>query len=102
MKKITAKVGEYTDKEGKTKGRYVDIGVILSNDNGEYALIDPAINLSGVLQKQMSMPNYKGKGDYVMAAIFQDESSKKESAKKGIQEARQAIDDGFDSDIPFN
>ena len=39
-KRIMAKVGEY-EKDGKTKGNYVEIGVILSNENGEYALIDP-------------------------------------------------------------
>jgi len=50
-KRLSAKTGEYT-KDGETKGEYTQIGVILQNDNGEYLLLDPTINLAGVLAKQ--------------------------------------------------
>lgn len=65
-KRICAKVGTYT-KEGQEKGRYVDIGVVLSNQNGEYILLDPTVNLAGVMMKQRLM---SGKGDSVMCSIF--------------------------------
>ena len=44
MKKITAKIGEY-QKNGETKGRYVDLGVIRQGNNGEYMLLNPSVSL---------------------------------------------------------
>ncbi len=70
-KRLTAKVGEY-QKDGHTKGRYVDIGVILSNSNGEYMLLDPTVNLAGVLMQQRILAQSTGKkvGDRVVVSIF--------------------------------
>lgn len=75
-KRIMAKTGEYQNSQGETKGNWTEIGVILSNENGEYALIDPTVNLAGVLMKQRVMNHgkqVKSKGDMVMCSIFTDE-----------------------------
>ncbi|WP_321337743.1 hypothetical protein [Breoghania sp.] len=71
VKRLVAKVREY-ERDGQTKGEYVRIGVILSNDNGEYALIDPTVNLAGVLFKQNRLAHAKGNQprDAVMASIW--------------------------------
>ena len=94
MKKITAKIESYTDKEGNQKGKYVDIGVILSNDNGEYILLNPTVDLSGVLIKQRLMNPQKAGGS-VMCNIFTDEPRQ--------QSGNSAPNAGFDDslDIPF-
>lgn len=71
-KDLVIKVGEY-EKEGETKGEYLKVGVILSGENGEYALLDPSVSLSGALIKQRIMnagKQNKGKGDMVMCSIF--------------------------------
>ena len=91
-KRLTAKVGEY-QKDGKTKGRYVDIGVILSNSNGEYILLDPTVNLAGVMMKQRLM---SGKGESVMVGIWSDDDQ-----KPAQQSSSAAPTDDFDDDIPF-
>ena len=78
MKDLVAKTGEYQNQQGETKAEWTKIGVILSNANGEYALIDPAINLAGVLQKQNALAikqrqagNEKAKtGTSVICSIF--------------------------------
>ena len=70
-KRLVARIGTYTDKEGNEKGEYTKIGVILSNDSGEYALIDPTVNLAGVLMKQRSLNPQKA-GDSVMCGIYDD------------------------------
>lgn len=91
-KRIMAKVGEY-EKDGKTKGNYVEIGVILSNENGEYALIDPTVNLAGVLMKQRVLAQKQQKkvtGDSVMCSIF--DNSQPQSGNDVP---------GFDDDIGF-
>jgi len=89
MKRLVAKVGEY-QKDGQTKGEYVRIGVILSNDNGEYALIDPTVNLAGVMMKQRIMNPQKG-GDSVICSIFDDSNRQPNNQNDAVT----------DEDVPF-
>jgi hypothetical protein len=97
MKRLAIKVGEY-EKDGKTKGKYVDLGVILTSENGEYCLLNPSVNLAGVLIQQRVLNAAKGqkggKGDMVMCSIFSDDDRKESSAP-----AKPANE--FDDDIPF-
>lgn len=96
-KRITAKIDEYT-KDGETKGRWQEIGVILSNDNGEYILLDPTINLAGVLMKQRVLAqkqNKKISGASVMCSIFSDDDKPQASQDSGQGAG------SFDDDIPF-
>ncbi len=75
VKQLSAKVGEY-QKDGQTKGKYVDIGVVLSGDHGEYVLLDPTVNLAGILSLQNMMNHKAGRktGDRVMAGVFSDDN----------------------------
>ena len=71
-KRLTAKIDEY-QKDGQTKGKYIELGVILqSNDGGEYILLEPHINLAGVLQQQNSMNVKNGKQPRtnIMVSVF--------------------------------
>ena len=72
MKRLVAKVGEYTNQQNETKGEYVRIGALMENDNGEYMLLDPTVNLSGVLQKQnaYAISQQKNPNTNVMVSVF--------------------------------
>ncbi len=74
-KRIVAKTGEY-QKDGQTKGEYTKLGVMLNNNNGDYMLLDPSINLAGVLIKQNSLAakNNGQQRDMVMISIFDDDN----------------------------
>lgn len=75
-KRLSAKVGEYQDKQTKeTKGEYVQIGVILNNESGEFLLLDPSVSLAGVLAKQNALEFKKGGQirDNVMCGIYEDQ-----------------------------
>ncbi len=74
-KRIVAKTGEY-QKEGQTKGEYTKLGVMLNNNNGEYMLLDPSVNLAGVLIKQNSLAAKNGgqQRDMIMVSIFDDDN----------------------------
>ena len=100
-RRLVAKIGEY-QKDGETKGEYVKIGVILSNDNGEYALIDPTVNLAGVLMKQRILNQQKG-GDSVMCGVYDDSQQRNNGGGQQQQSSGQQQGGGFDpaSDIPF-
>ncbi len=97
-KDIIAKTGSYIDKKtGQEKAEWTKIGVILSNDKGEYALIDPTINLAGVLIKQR-LDNPEKAGGSVMASVV-DNSQQRQQA---TQQTQSQGDPGFDdSTIPF-
>lgn len=104
MKDVVAKTGEY-QRDGETKSEWTKVGVILSNDNGEYMLLDPAVNLAGVLTKQNMLAveqkragNDKAKArKSVMCSIFDKNQN---SGQGGTQNA--AKQDGFpDDDVPF-
>lgn len=102
-KRLMARVGEYTSRDGETKGEWVEIGVILENNGKEYALIDPKVNLAGVLttqnmyqaEKRRSGDEKARTGNMVMCSIFGDE-----------QQSQQAGENqhgaGLDDDIPFS
>lgn len=99
-KRLVAKVGEY-QRDGQTKGEYVRIGVILSNDNGEYALIDPTVNLAGVLTKQNLMAHGKGgkPRDKVMVSIFTDEP--RGAGQSSSSQSSGGYAGGIDDEIMF-
>lgn len=104
-KRLVAKIDEY-QKDGQTKGKYIEIGVILSNDNGEYALIDPTVNLAGVLTKQNMLGRKKQQQprNNVMCSIF-DNSQQQQWGQPQQQQQYQPQHNeppaDYDDDIPF-
>lgn len=101
MKRIVIKTGEY-QKDGETKGEYVNLGVMMDGDNGPYMLLDPTVNLAGCLTKQNMLNHQKGKktGSSVMVSVF--DSDRNKSANNAPQPANNApSDDSFSDDIPF-
>lgn len=98
-KRIVAKIGSY-EKNGETKGRYQEIGVILSNDNGEYGLLDISMDLAGIARLQEM--NGIGKGDRVIFSIFTDEPRRDSGQRDSGYDQGGRPSDYLDSDrIPF-
>lgn len=103
VKRLTAKIGQY-EKDGQTKGRYVAVGVIMSNDKGEYMLLDPSVNLAGVLMQQRILAQQTGGrvGDRVMVNVWDNDR------QGGQQRNQQSNSQGYasgggigDDEIPF-
>jgi hypothetical protein len=90
---LAVKTGSYTDRDGKQKNRYQNIGVIMQGDDGgHYALLDPLINLAAV-------PREAGK-DRVMVSMFQPNNDQQQQAPRQQRQAQpQGLDD--DSSVPF-
>lgn len=50
---LVVKVGSYTDKEGKTKNRYANVGLVIEQDDGrKFIMIDPCFNFAGVKREK--------------------------------------------------
>lgn len=77
-KRLSAVVGEYNDKQtGQAKAEWQNIGVIITGKNGkDYVLLDPSVNLAGVLLKQNVLAHKKGEApsDMVMTSIFEEDN----------------------------
>lgn len=58
---LAVKVGEY-QKDGQTKNRYINVGSVMSGENGQFILMDRTFNPAGV-------PNPDNK-DSVLISVF--------------------------------
>lgn len=83
-KRVVAKTGEFQNAQNETKGEYTRLGVVLSNENGEYMLLDPTISLAGVLAKQNAHAIKQGKPvrDSVMVSFFSDENHQQQPVQQ--------------------
>lgn len=94
MKKLSVKIGEY-QKDGQTKGKYLNIGVTMSNKNGEFHLLDPSISLAGimVLQNKLALEQGKPQSDRVMVGVW-DESNQQQDQWPTQDQQYQQIKNG--------
>lgn len=100
MKKLTVKTGEYVNGQGETKGRYANIGVIMSNENGEFALIDPTVCLGGIFALQQAYNATQGKApsDRIMAGIYEEntqQQGQQQAPQQNYQQAPQQHQGGY-------
>lgn len=104
MKKLAARIETYVSK-GETKSKYAQIGIIKESQNGEYAMLDPTINLAGILLKQniMAAEQNKPQRNMIMCSIFVDDGNKQGFKQK--TQATQSISNYKDGDsddgVPF-
>lgn len=93
------KVGEYTDREGNTKGKWLNVGAVLQTDNGHCLLLDRTFNPAG-------MPDPDGRGT-VMVSLFPPKqqgngaAAYQQQSQGGAPPAGQGADDDLSDDIPF-
>jgi hypothetical protein len=93
---IAVKTGTYTDKTGKEKGRYENVGVILEMDDGKEAIfLKRTFNPAGV-------PAADGR-DQIPIYRFYDTDDQQQSPSQHQQQKSNgyAPKDGLESDIPF-
>lgn len=92
MKKISARIGSY-EKDGQTKGRFTQIGVIGQTQDGkEYVLIDPTVDLGGVLALQNVQAWKEGKepSERIIASVFDESASQGQQGGYGQNNGYQA------------
>ena len=89
-KRLSAVVGEYTNKENQQKAEWVNIGIIgVGKNNKEYVLLDPTINLAGILLKQnvLAQKRNEAPSDMVMTSIFEEQPQQQNN--QGFQQNNQ-------------
>lgn len=92
-KRLVAITGEYVSKQdNQQKAEYTEIGVIITGKNGkDYALLDPAINLAGVLMKQNALAAKRNEppSDRVMLSVFEQDNQQQGQQQQGYQQTMQ-------------
>ncbi len=96
MKRLSAVVGEYTDKQsGQQKADWSNVGIIgVSAKGKEYMLLDPSVSLAGLLVKQNVLAANKGEklSDMVMISIIEEQA---QNNNQGQQQQQQQNTGGF-------
>lgn len=95
-KKITARVGSYTNAQGEQKGRFVEIGALGTSQAGkEYVLINPTVDLGGVLQLQNIEAAKEGKepSDRIICSVFDNDAQQQAPQQGGY--GQQAPQQGY-------
>jgi hypothetical protein len=86
-------VGQY-QKDGQTKNRYQNIGVMMETDTGgRFILLDRSFNPAGV-------PYDAARGNQIMVSLFDDKPAGASSGA-GQQRGPAADPAAADDDIPF-
>ena len=97
MKKLAVANGQY-QKDGQTKTRWVNVGIINTTQEGkEYMLIDPTINFA-------AFPREEGK-DMVMVGIFEEQQRQQEQRPQQSYSQPQQNDrpqQGYGKDAPVH
>ena len=91
---LVAASGEYKDKSGATKKRWVQVGKMFENDRGYFISLEPHINLAGL------MKNDHGQ---VIVSCFEPKQPGAFGAPAASRPApsQNSLPD-FEDDIPFN
>lgn len=95
LKDIAAKTGEYTDRDGNTKGRWQNVGSLMQGDGGEFIILNRWFNPAG-------MPNPDNRDSIVLSCFEPKEGGGQRQHSAPAQQSKPApADDIDDSDIPF-
>ena len=91
-KRLSAVTGNYTNQQGEQKAEWTNVGVIITGKNGkDYALLDPSVNLAGVLLKQNQIAIKKGEqpSDMVMLSVFDEQQNQQQPQQQYNQAPQQ-------------
>lgn len=100
---LVVKTGEYTDRDGNTKSRFKNVGVVMDGQNGPYILLDRTFNPAGVGgqdgRESIIISMYEPRDDN--GGQSRDGGQQRQGNGNAGQARRPARDDLDDDQIPF-
>lgn len=96
---LSVKVGEYTDRDGNTKSRYQNVGVVMDGANGPYILLNRTFNPAGV-------PGQADRESIIISMFTPRDENQQAQASQAQAQHTTAKSNGYvaqpdDSDVPF-
>ena len=90
---LVVKVGEYTNNQGETKARYENIGSVMRNDKGQFAMLKKTFNPAGV----------PGDRDSILVSMFEPKPRNNSGGgNSGYGGGGQPSNRDLGDDIPFD
>lgn len=91
---IAVKTGSYTDRDGKEKGRYENVGTVMQSANGPYIILKRTFNPAGV-------PNPENRDTLILSLFEPKQQGGQTDHGAAKANAYQPQAQGADDDIPF-
>lgn len=91
---LVVKVGEYTDGQGQTKGRFKNVGVMMDGDKGPYILLDRTFNPAGV-------GGNDGRESIIVSLYEPKDNGGQQAHSAAKANAYQPAARDLDDDVPF-
>ena len=93
---LVVKTGEYQDRNGQTKARYENIGAVMRNENGQFAMLKKTFNPAGVPSDR----------DTIMVSMFEPKANRRQdngykANDSGYGGGGQPSSCDLDDEIPF-
>lgn len=89
VKELKVKTGEYTNRDGESKGRYLQIGVIMDGGDRQFMLLEKTFNPAGV----------EGKDGKIVVSMFDPQP--KEKRQGYIDDSGKVQTQPIDDEIPW-
>ena len=96
---ICATTGKYTDRDGKEKNRYINVGSVIKGDYGTYIMLNAHFNPAGIPRKEES--------EAIVLSLFKKDKSNSGSMSQDSQPHNfgfnepQSWNPNDPNDIPF-
>ena len=74
---ICATTGKYTDRDGKEKNRYLNVGSVIKGDYGTYIMLNAHFNPAGIPRKEGS--------DSIVLNLFKKDKDKGDTTPQDSQ-----------------
>jgi hypothetical protein len=93
---LAVKTGEYTNGQGETKGRYLNVGAIMQKDDGgKFIMLERTFNPAGV-------PNPENRSNLLLSMFPAKEGDGQQQQQSSTQSKPAPAPTGdFEDDIPF-
>lgn len=91
---LVVKVGEYTDGQGQTKGRFKNVGVVMDGQNGPYILLDRTFNPAGV-------GGNDGRESIIVSMYEPKQDGAQPAQQRPAAPAQRAPQRPLDDEVPF-
>lgn len=90
---ICAVKGTYTNKEGKTRNEYLNVGVVMEKEGREFILLERTFNPAG-------LPNPDNRSN-VLLSLFEPKEKGQAQPQSKSYDSTPAHNDVDDDEIPF-
>lgn len=93
IKDLAVVVSSYTDNQGQTKNRYVNVGALMESDKGQFLMLNRHFNPAGVPHRDGS--------DAILVSMFDPKERDGQAPRQSSAPRGSGFDSDLDDSVPF-